>query len=305
MLIEIDPKVDYAFKRVFGHEKNKDLLIHLLNAVLDPPPGEAVAEVELLNPFSPKDAPHDKQTILDVRARDQSGRQFNVEMQMISHARFPQRMLFYWADLHRQQLVQGEDYTKLRPTVSICFLNDRLFPSVPEHHLTFRLLDQTHGLLLTGDIAVHLLEVPKFSLTADRLSSPLDRWLYFLKHAGELDDEDVPVLLGTPEIRHAMEELKMLGQTTIERINYENRVKAMRDMAAYRETGYMDGHARGLAEGLAEGLTEGLTDGELIGTIRTLQSVLKMPVTPQDQLRGLSTPELNALAEQLRERTGA
>lgn len=296
MVLGIDPKVDYAFKRVFGHEKNKDLLIHLLNAVLDPPPGEAVTEVELINPFSPKDAPDDKQTILDIRAKDQGGRQFNVEMQMMGHACFPQRMLYYWADLHRQQLMEGENYGELRPTVSVCFLNDTLFPSVPDHHLTFGLLDRKHGVSFTEDIVVHLFELPEFSLTVNELNNAQDRWLYFLKHAKELDDEDVPMSLGTPEICHAMEELKMLGQTTVERINYENRVKALRDMVAYRDTGYTEGHTEGLAEGVAE--------GELVGTIRTLQLMLKLPVTPREQLRGKSTHELSALVEQLREQGG-
>ena len=86
MILGIDPKIDYAFKRLFGMERNRDLLIDLINAVLDLPPGEQVAEVEILNPFNPQESSSDKLSIVDIKARDQQGRHFNVEMQMAAEA---------------------------------------------------------------------------------------------------------------------------------------------------------------------------------------------------------------------------
>ena len=86
MLLNIDPKVDYAFKHLFGRESTRPLLIHLLNQVLNPDPGRQIRDVELLNPFNPKEAIDDKLSILDVKARDQTGRQLNIEMQMFPNA---------------------------------------------------------------------------------------------------------------------------------------------------------------------------------------------------------------------------
>ena len=95
-----DPKVDFAFKHVFGREQNKPLLISLLDAVLQPESGQAIESLELLNPFNNREALDEKMSILDIKARDQSGRQFNVEMQMLAYGAFRQRALYYWAKLH-------------------------------------------------------------------------------------------------------------------------------------------------------------------------------------------------------------
>src|SRR5437870_7611233 len=131
MIPRIDPKVDFAFKHVFGREENKSLLIHLLHAVLQPPPQQQISTVEILNPFNDKDALDDKLSILDIKARDQSGRQFNVEMQLLCYGAFRQRALYYWARLHQGQLQEGMDYQTLRPTLAICFVDSPLFPEIP------------------------------------------------------------------------------------------------------------------------------------------------------------------------------
>src|SRR5438105_5425546 len=129
MIPGIDPKVDYVFKRLFGSEPNLPLPIHLLNAVLQPSSAQRVATLEILNPFNDKEALDDKLSVVDIKARDQSGRQFNVEMQMLPETDFRQRILYYWARLHQQQLHESEAYEELRPTLSICFVNHVLFPN--------------------------------------------------------------------------------------------------------------------------------------------------------------------------------
>src|SRR5947207_2788000 len=182
MIVGIDPKVDYAFKHLFGREKTRPLLIHLTNSVLNPPAGRAIFDLDLLNPFNPKEALDDKLSILDIKARDQSGRQFNVEMQMLAAPYYTKRALYYGTRLHQQQLQEGQDYRLLKPTLSISFLDHVLFPDVPDYHLRFRLLETTHHFLLTEDLEFHLLELPKFTKTAEELERGLDIWLYFLRH---------------------------------------------------------------------------------------------------------------------------
>src|SRR6202035_1301666 len=100
----IDPKVDYAFKKLFGSEANLDLLSDLLHAVLQPPPGRQIVELAILNPFNEKDTTEDKLSVVDVKARDASGRLFNVEMQMVAPWFYPQRVLYYWAKIHQQPI---------------------------------------------------------------------------------------------------------------------------------------------------------------------------------------------------------
>ena len=181
MILGIDPKVDYAFKYMLGRESTHSILIDVLNKVLDPPPGHEVREVELLNPFNLQEALDDKLSILDIKARDQSGRQFNVEMQILAFLSYDKRLLYYWSKFHQQQLHAGESYTQLEPTISISFLNHVMFPQVPDHHLRFRLLEERHHFAMSQDIEFHILELPKFTKTVDQLENGLDAWLYFLR----------------------------------------------------------------------------------------------------------------------------
>ncbi len=76
--------------------------------------GHAIADLELLNPFNPKETLDDKLSILDVKARDQSGRQFNLEMQMLAYRYYDKRILYYWARLHPQQLHPRKRAARLR-----------------------------------------------------------------------------------------------------------------------------------------------------------------------------------------------
>src|SRR5579862_6027078 len=122
MILDIDPKVDYAFKHTFGRESTRPILIDVIDSVLTPAPGHHIREVDLLNRFNPKDALDDKLCILDIKARDQAGRQLNVEMQMFMYRHFGKRIFYYASRLHQQQLHEGEDYQALKPTISISFL---------------------------------------------------------------------------------------------------------------------------------------------------------------------------------------
>src|SRR5882724_2836978 len=130
MILDIDPTVDYAFKYVFGRESTTPILVDLLDGVLDPPPEHRIRDLELLNPFNPKEALDDKLSILDIKARDETGRQFNIEMQMLAYPSYDKRILYYASKLHQQQLHKGQDYVEMRPTISISFLNHVMFPQV-------------------------------------------------------------------------------------------------------------------------------------------------------------------------------
>jgi predicted transposase/invertase (TIGR01784 family) len=103
MIPGIDPKIDIAFKKVFGSESWTDLTASLINAVLEPPPQQRLVEVELLNPYSEKMTLDDKVSILDIKARDDQGRLYNLEMQMLATAALVQRLLFYWSPARMEE----------------------------------------------------------------------------------------------------------------------------------------------------------------------------------------------------------
>jgi predicted transposase/invertase (TIGR01784 family) len=221
--------------------------------------------------------------------------QFNVEMQMLAYRYYEKRILYYAAKLHQQQLHEGQDYLELKPTISISFLDHVLFPQVPDYHLRFRLLEASHQVLFTDDLEFHLLELPKFTKAAEELSSGLDIWLYFLRHAAKMDTEALPAALQQPLVLRAVEELKMLSQTDQERERYEARRKAQLDY----NTGLKVSRMEGREEGRVEGRIEGLTKGEQIGMIHLLERWLNRPKTPTEQLAALSLDDLTRLADAL------
>jgi predicted transposase/invertase (TIGR01784 family) len=290
MILNIDPKVDYAFKHLFGREQTRPILIDVIDSVLSPAAGNQIQDLDLMNPFNPKEALDDKLSILDVKARDQAGRQFNVEMQMVAFRYYEKRILYYWAKLHQQQLHEGRDYLDLKPTISISFLNHVLFPQLPDYHLRFRLLEGTYRLPFTQDLEFHVLELPKFTKSAAELTSALDIWLYFLRHAEKMDTEGVPPASQQPLVLRALEELKMLAQNDLERERYEARRKAQLD--------YDTGLKAARLEGREEGRVEGLAVGE-IGKIHLCQRLLNRTLTPISELTALPLEQLTRLADDL------
>lgn len=289
MKTQTDPKVDYAFKHVFGREEIKPALRSLLNAVLEPVEGGHITSLELLNPFNEKDSDDDKLSVVDLKARDQTGRQFYVEMQMLSTSAFRERALYYWACLHQAQLHESQSYPALRPTIAVCFVDTPLFRDLDAFHLTFELRERRHQTLFTNQMALHILELPKFNKAIDELTTPLDRWLYFLRHGEQLDAQAVPEPLDMPELRWALGDLFMISQTDPERELYEARLKRRRDMDAERQA--LDAERQTVrAEGRAEGRAETLRIA-----IQALQKSLGHDVTPLHDLQPLSLEELEGI----------
>jgi predicted transposase/invertase (TIGR01784 family) len=305
-----DPRVDYAFKHVFGREPSKPVLLSLLDAVLQPAPAQRLASLDLLNPFNDKEALDDKLSILDIKARDHSGRQFNIEMQMLAYGAFRQRALYYWSRLHQGQLQEGMDYHILRPTIAICFVDTPLFPALADYHLIFELRERQHQVLFTDHLAVHILELPKFTKAVTQVQTPLDRWLYFLRHAQDLDTEALPVALDVAEVRWALEDLIMISQSDQDRERYEARLKWQRDvytaLAEARDEGLERGRAEGQQEARAEGRQEGRAEGRQegraevqIARIQSLQRLLRQDVQSAEQLGTLSLAALESLVASL------
>lgn len=281
-----DPRVDYAFKHVFGREENKPILMSLIDAILQPAAGQHIASLDLLNPFNDKEALDDKLSILDIKARDQSGRQFNVEMQMLAYGAFRQRALYYWSRLHQGQLQEGDDYRVLRPTIAICFVDTPLF-DLHDYHLVFELRERFHQMLFTDQMAVHILELAKFRKPVEQLTTTLDRWLFFLNNARELDADALPEPLDVPEIRRAMGDLLMISQSERDRERYESRLTMQRDVST------------ALAEKREEGREEGRAE-ERRAYVQSLQELLGQNIMSLEQLRALSLPELESLGARLR-----
>ncbi len=242
---------------------------------------------------------------MDIKARDGQGRLYNLEMQMLATAALVQRLLFYWSRVYSQQLSEGDDYTRLRPTISICFVNGVLFNDGAEHHTRFRLLDATGQLCLTDDLVVHVIELPKFTRTLAELRTPLDFWLYFFKNGAELDANALPGALNRPDQQKAMGVLKMLAQSDLERELYEGRLKAKRDMQTLETLRDQWQRQAIESEQRIETVTREREQArcelkhELAERIGLCHRLLRRPAPQVDELLGRSVEQLREQAERL------
>lgn len=223
MLHLIDPRVDYPFKAIFGAEENRDVLIDFLNALLPLP--APVVEVELLNPFSPAEFEDARAGIVDVKARDQAGRLFQIEIQGQVRPRLVPRMLCSWADLYPVQLRKGGDDLSLRPLLALWLLDENLFPDSPRWHHAFELRDEPTGLRLTDHIAIHTVELRKWTMRAEGLDAA-QKWIYFLREAGGW--ARLPSGLDTPALRKAMSVLERIAEKQDDYLRYLARQELQR-----------------------------------------------------------------------------
>ena len=123
---QIDPKIDCVFKALLGAEDNRNLLVHLLNAILSADLSTPIATVDILNPYNDKEFVEDKLSIVDVKARDNEGNLYQIEIQLVNFTDLPERILYNWADIYSEQLRNGEGYYRLKPTYSIWLLAENL-----------------------------------------------------------------------------------------------------------------------------------------------------------------------------------
>ncbi len=117
MAERITPQVDIAFKKIFGVEENKDLLMSLINSIVSLE--DQVSDVEILNPYNPRNFKNDTLSILDIKARNKEGTRYNIEIQISDEADYDKRALYYWAKLYSEQLEKSKDYALLNKAIGI------------------------------------------------------------------------------------------------------------------------------------------------------------------------------------------
>jgi len=252
MLI-LNPRVDFAFKKLFGSEENKDILISFINAVVSK--DDRVVDVVLLNPYNNKEHRSDKLSILDIKATDECGRQYNIEMQLTDQVHYNQRALYYWSKLYTSQLQEGDAFSDLKKTISINILNFNYFDAEPAYHNVFKILHAESHKSYFEDLELHFIELNKFDDNLANIKTTLDRWANFLKKASYYDQDTFPQeLKSEPAIVKAFLSLSTLSFDKEEREIYEARLKWLRDEDAAlqkaRETRQMEGIKQGIQQGI-------------------------------------------------------
>ena len=276
----VDVTTDIAFKKVFGSEQHKDILIGFLNAVLDLQGDKSIREVTLKNPWQAPDIPILKETILDIKAVDNRGVSFIVEMQVEKKYSFQKRAQYYTAKAYTGQIDKGEDYPKLGQVIFIGILDFSCFDG--NDYLTRHLiLNQSTMKQELKDLEFNFIELSKFDKADEELGDIIEKWVYFIKNAGSLTM--VPKSAASiPELNNAYSQAAVISWSKDELDAYEYwRMEATSDR--YK-----------LQEEYEKGIEKGVDIGEKKNRLETVRKMKLKGFCVEDiaEITGLSREEI-------------
>lgn len=286
---KITPRVDIAFKKIFGVEENKDLLISLINSIVSEE--DQVASITLLNPYNPKNFKKDKLSILDIKAEGESGKRFNIEIQISDEADYNKRALYYWAKLYTEQLKETEDYGQLSKAIGIHILNFTSIPESNKYHNVFHVIERDNSIHYFKDLELHTIELKKFadnvsnqlSDVVAKIKTSLDIWVAFLTKYNLFDKDNLPKNLQDIGLKKALTVLEVMNFSEDEKEGYESHLKWLRiqtnTIKKYeqnaREEGFFEGKAEGEAIGIQKIAINMINDNEPIDKIMRFTGLSK------------------------------
>jgi predicted transposase/invertase (TIGR01784 family) len=222
----IDPRIDCVFKSLLGNESNRNLLVHFINATLASELVAPITRVEILNPYNEKEHLDDKLSIVDVKAKDEHGRVYQIEIQLLFFSNLPARMLYTWADVYSQQLQSGDKYHELNPTYSIWLLGENAIKHDDQYIHRYKFRDEA-GIPLIEHGGIWLFELEKFN--AQVIDNEQARWLRFFKEGKQLNDENnLPDWMNTQEMKQAMNTLCQFSEKERHYFAYQARQDFLR-----------------------------------------------------------------------------
>lgn len=270
----VDVKNDIAFRKIFGNENRKETLISFLNAVLDFHGDQRIAQVTILNPYQLPKLKGGKVTIIDVKATDQVGRTYIVEMQVGDIDGFEKRVLFYSSKSYSDQIKRADFYRKLRPVIFIGIL-DFEHTANKKYISRSQVRDIETGEQTIKDMEFTFIELPKFKLELNQLKTLIEKWVYFIKNAENL--EVVPENINDEGLKSAYEEANVQTWTQEELDAYEYAFMREEDERARLDKAKQDGKEEGKEEIILEMYDDGLP-------VERIAKILKISVERFQQI---------------------
>ena len=253
MRLGIKPTVDIVFKRIFGSVESSRLTLGFLNDLLPLAGRPKALSVEILNPWRLADFRGDKEVAVDVRARDENGRDFQIEMQVRPDLALEARMLDNWARLYSAQIGRGGKYRQHRPVISIWILDHPFMPTPGWFHC-IEARDRESGAALAGDFLIIAIELSKRAALPDFdegtiLKAGIDRWLYLLAKGAELDPGSPGLAAVSADIEEALEIMSVFTRQERARHSYEKRLDYEQSLNGMIQWERAEGMAQGMAQG--------------------------------------------------------
>ena len=277
---------DFGFKRIFGTKPNKSLLISFLNSLFD---GEQVIKnVKYLNSEHVGDVFTERKAIFDVYCENEKGEKFIVEMQNAYQTFFKDRSLYYSTFPIREQAPKGDEWNfKLEHVYVVALLNfDMKEDAFDENSINHDvgLLDKKTHKVFNNKLTFKYVEIAKFSKKVDQLHTLYDKWLFILKNLSRLDSQ--PERLRNEVFNRLFKEAEIAQFNKAELKEYEDSLKAYRDIKNSLDSAEEKGFQRGIAEGKMQGIAEKAK------SIATKLKQTGMPIEEIASITGLSIEEI-------------
>lgn len=250
---KILPKDDLVFQAIFGKVGNEEITRRLLSLIM----GKNISHIDLdANKRLIGEDIDEKIGRLDVRAKAETGEDYNIEIQVQEYEHMENRMLYYWGKVNNSKLKRGEDYKNITPTISILIADFNLqkLKEIPKYHTKWNLREEKYSdKILTDRIELHVLELPKMK-KQKKIKDELSVWLEFLTNpdcmeVSQMAEKD-------PILERAMKELEYLrGDPDFQEI-LDRRMDAIRDEISFRNYAQRKGLEEGRKKGLKEGRKE-------------------------------------------------
>ena len=274
---------DIAFLKIFRNDTKKKTLISFLNAVIDLPGNEQIIDIEIIKTFQLGQLSGGNSTIVDVKAKDEKGNTFIVEIQVPEFDFFHKRILYYTSQGYVSQIDKGVQYDKLSPVYFIGILEFEIGQN-PNYFSRHKVLDIETKEQIIQDVEFNFIELPKFNKTIDQLETSIDQWTFFIKNAENLTL--IPKNVKDEGLKEAYTEANQQNWTKLELEDYMRALIKERD-----EIGRLEFAVR-KAEKSAE--IRGEIKGEIRGLLKVAKNMSQKGFSKSDimEFTGLSEAEL-------------
>jgi predicted transposase/invertase (TIGR01784 family) len=286
------PKIDIAFKLLFGDERNRDLLIDFLKAVLPELADEEIEELDITDPHLKPEFSGDKLEILDVMVRTKRGKVIGIEIQICAIAEMRSRVSYYQADMLTGQLGEGEHYSDLKRVISIIITDYDFIPESKRYHTVFGMLEKQEHFPFNDLMEIHVLNLRR--LPEDE-EGKLVNWLRFI--GAEEEEEIKMAAVKNPMIDEAYRKLQVMSKDAVNRRLYTARLKAQRDEYSRIQGALREGREEGRKEGRKEGREDGQKEGEANATRKIVLEMGKsgLDITTIAAITHLSEQDINRI----------
>ncbi len=270
----VNPFTDYGFKRLFGEEPNKELLLDFLNELLKNEQGK-IANLTYLKSDRLGNSEDDRKAVFDLYCENEDGEKFIVELQKTKQKFFKDRKVYYSTFPIREQAQRGSDWNfELKAVYTIAIL-DFVFDSDLDEPNKFRydvkLTDTETCNIFYDKLTFIYLEMPKFNKSVELLESRFDKWMYVIRNLSKLDR--VPNQLRESIFERLFEVAEIAKLSKEEADAYEESLKSYRDLKNSLDTAYEEGMEKGMEKEKKEIVKNSLKAGltfEVIANITGL-----------------------------------